>query len=218
MAEVVAIVGPSGSGKSTSIRTLPSDKTAIINISGKRLPFKGSKAAYKGSIKEGGNYAEVSTGTAAGQIIQYIGDNRKDINYVIIEDAQYIQAFEFMRRAREKGYDKFSDIAHEGFEPVRVSSNVKRDDLTIFFIYHEDNGQIKTSGKMIDNHITMEGMFSIVLFTHTKYNDKEGKTEYFFQTQTDGKTTAKSPMGMFDKFLIPNDLGYVAKKMKEYYE
>ena len=71
--------------------------------------------------------------------------------------------------------------------------------------------------KMIDNMITVEGLFTYVLFT-SLVKDNDGNIQYKFMTQTDGTTTAKSPMGCFDSLYIDNDLQYVITKIDEYNE
>jgi hypothetical protein len=74
-----------------------------------------------------------------------------------------------------------------------------------------------TQMKMIDNYVTMEGLFTVLLATKVRHNTETKKNEYLFVTQTDGYVPAKSPMGMFEPE-IPNDIAYVIKRMKEYYE
>lgn len=220
MANLIAIAGNSGTGKSTSIATLNPKETFVINVAGKPLPFPGSKSVYKkGKMEDGGNYFTTSDPDKVCQTLAHINDNAPHIKNIVIDDAGYLMAFEFMGRSREKGFDKFGAIAEAGYKPLDCARGL-REDLNVIFIYHaeEVNGvrKIKTSGKMIDNHITVEGLFTMVLFTETKAGD-EG-TEYLFQVNTDGSTTAKTPKGMFDTRTIPNDLNYFITKMNEYYE
>jgi len=97
------------------------------------------------------------------------------------------------------------------------------EDLVIFFIYHSETDKkgkekIKTAGQLIDQYVTMEGLFTTVLYAESEFNPLTSKIEYFFKTNSDGRNTAKSPFGMFDDLKIPNDLGLVAKKVREYYQ
>lgn len=246
MANLGAIVGPSGSGKSTSlgknekigIKGLNPKETFIINLVGKPLPILGYRKHYTKFInpKEtptGNLYVPNKGGTKtlaekAAQIIQYINDSRPEIKHIVLEDYQYFMGFEVMKTMKEKGFDKFLKIAAEGFIPVETAQNCDRDDLNIFFLTHdEETGEdgsktrkLKTAGKLVDNAITLEGLFTMILYTQISTNtDETGKKTiaYNFVTQNDGTTTAKSPIGMFDSLLIPNDLGYVVDKMNEYY-
>jgi hypothetical protein len=131
--------------------------------------------------------------------------------------------FEFFNRAEEKGYDKYSVIGKMGADPVIKASKL-RDDLKVFILTHEEETsenfkplrKIKTIGKMVDEKLTMEGLFTIVLFTDITRSEKDSVGHYFI-TQSDGSTTAKSPKGMFEELRIPNDLGYVSKAIDAYY-
>ena len=144
------------------------------------------------------------------------------IKQVIIDDSQYLMAFEAMDRAGEKGYEKFTQMAQH-FYSVLKEAMLAREDLKVFILAHSENTgdnlnpsyKIKTLGKMIDNMITVEGLFTYVLFTQKKTND-EGIMEYKFITNADGSTTSKTPMGCFDTLTIDNDLQYVFDKIDEY--
>ena len=224
MSTLVGIVGQSGTGKSTSIETLNPKETVIINVSNKPLPFKGWTSNYtQGKLSEGANYISTDVAATIVQALKYISDNRPEIKYVIIDDLQYLMSFEFMAKAKEKGFEKFTDIGKNTFDVLNVSRQL-RDDLIIFAIYHEESTselfnpkrKIKTIGKLLDDKITLEGLFTIVFFTEVKIEEDQ-KPHYYFVTQTDGVTTAKSPRGMFDELLIPNDLSFVSTKINEYY-
>jgi len=222
MSTNVLIIGESGSGKSTAIRTLNPKETFIINVLDKPLPFKGWRRNYiivkdeDGKITNETNYLYTDKYSKICSIMQYISKHRIDIKNVIIDDFQYIMANEFMNRASEKGYEKFTEIAKHAWDVINAS-NFARNDLTFFYLSHCDtdaNGKIKckTIGKMLDDKISIEGMFSVVFYSHIR---EEG---YVFQTQGDGNTIAKSPMDMFNELYIPNDLQYVADKVNDYFE
>ena len=220
-----AIVGKSGTGKSTSygqlpelgIKGLPPEKTVVINVANKDLPFKGWKKQYKGKLQENGNYYQTSNADNIAKAILYIEKNRPDIDYIIIDDGQYIMSFEFMSRAKEKGYDKFTDI---GVNITKVVNAARMSSKQVFFLWHPEvddtsGFKMKTAGKMVDNYLTMEGLFSIVLYTDVYKEDETFK--YRFVTNHTSSYPAKSPVGMFDLY-IPNDLGYVVTKINEYNE
>jgi len=224
MANLIAIVGNSGVGKSSSIRNLDSTQTFIINVASKPLPFKGWRSKYSVWNKDNptGNYINTSNVQTIGQILNYINTKRPEIKNVIIEDSQYLMAFEYMDRAQEKGFQKFSDIAQK-FYNVLKAGIMMRDDLNVIMTCHSENigtadepqFKIKTLGKMLDNSITVEGLFTYVFFA-TIRRGEDDKPEYVFQTHSDGTTTAKSPMGCFEEDYIPNDLEYVLEKIAEY--
>lgn len=230
MAELIGIVGNSGSGKSTSLRNLDPKTTFIINVAGKPLPIKGYKKNYKllsqnpETKKFEGNLYNTSDVAKISQILKIIDKTRPEIKTVVIEDSQYIMAFEAMDRASEKGYEKFTQMAGNFYSVLKEAMNM-RDDLKVCVLAHSENigdglnpiYKIKTIGKMIDNMITVEGLFTYVLFT-ALIPDADGTIAHKFITQSDGTTTAKTPMGCFDEMLIDNDLQYVIEKIDQYNE
>lgn len=227
MAELIAVVGASGSGKSTSLRNLNPEETFIINVAGKSLPFKGYKKNYiqlkqTEDKKFVGNLINTSNVEKIGQVLKVINLTRPEIKTVVIEDAQYLMSFEAMDRSQEKGYEKFTQIASNFYSVLKSAMNM-REDLKVILISHSENVgdsmnpeyKIKTIGKMIDNMITVEGLFTYVLFTEIQ-KDVDNNITYTFVTQSDGTNTAKTPMGCFEKLYIDNDLQYVIDKIDEY--
>lgn len=224
MSTLVGIVGHSGTGKSASIEGLDPKETVIVNVSNKPLPFKGWKNKYiQGKLSEGANYVSTDTSATIVTAMKFISDNRPEIKHIILDDSQYLMSFEFMAKAKERGFDKFTDIAKNTFDVLNTGRQL-RDDLIVFALYHEESTnenfnqkrKIKTIGKLLDDKITLEGLFTIVLFTEVRIEEDQ-RPHYYFVTQTDGVTTAKSPRGMFDELSIPNDLSLVSTKINEYY-
>lgn len=132
-----------------------------------------------------------------------------------IDDSQFLLVFEVFERVNEKSFDKYSEMATKFYSLIDYIINDLPDDKIVYFLHHSaeaDNGKIKakTVGKMIDNQLTLEGMFSIVLLCQA-----DGETHKFI-TQSDGTSTAKSPIGMFDSS-IDNDLKLVDNTIREYY-
>lgn len=223
----IAIVGESGTGKSTAVGKIPElnieglnpEETVMINVAGKDLPFRGWSKNYKGSVKEKGNYLESSSAPTISKVIDYVSKERLDIKQIVIDDCQYVMAFEFMSKAKESGYGKFADIGVNMAKILTASKNTRKN-LKVYFLWHpekdkETGYKMKTVGKMVDDYLTLEGLFTVILYSKvSKGNDN--KINYNFVTNNDGEFPAKSPVGMFKDLYIPNDLGLVSKKIDEY--
>jgi len=225
MAQGVLIIAESGAGKSTSIEMLDPQETFIINVANKPLPFKGWRKKYTLWSKENpsGNMYDKSTPEGIEACIKYISEKRPEIKNVVVDDFQYMSSFEFFDKADEKGYEKFTKIGAHLAKIARMPKDM-RSDLLIFFLTHAEEAtdmegkrkfKAKTIGRMVDEKLTLEGLFSIVLFGKAK-KDKEGSIRYVFETQTNGENTCKSPRGMFPSFEIANDLKYVTEAIKDY--
>lgn len=222
MAQSVLVIAESGSGKSTSIRNLDPNETVIINIANKPLPFKGWKSKYKPLDKNNpnGNLISVSSGPGVYKAMQHVSEKMPHIKHLVIDDWQYMSSFEFFDRALEKGYEKFTQIG-AGIAAVAKTPKDLRQDLVIFFLTHAEDfydstgarkTKAKTIGKMIDEKLTLEGLFSIVLYGKVK-KDKDNNLRYVFETKNSGDNTCKAPLEMFESDEIPNDLELVRKSI-----
>lgn len=225
MAQGVLIIAESGAGKSTSIETLDPKETFIINVANKPLPFKGWKKKYTIWSKDNptGNMYDKATPENIEACIKYINEKRPEIKNIVVDDFQYMSSFEFFDKANEKGYEKFTQIGAHLARIARMPKDM-REDLLIFFLTHAEEAtdmegkrkfKAKTIGKMVDEKLTLEGLFSIVLFGKAKKN-KDGEIRYVFETQTNGENTCKSPRGMFPTLEVANDLQLVIKAIKDY--
>ena len=199
MAVLVMIYGQSGTGKSTSLRNFTNHEVAVINVCRKPLPFKSELTTY-----DTDNYAKISS--ALGKI------ERKSI---VIDDATYLMVNEFMRTAKVAGYQKYTDMA-VNFNSLVAQASQLANDKIVYFLGHSDlkedgTEHFKTIGKMLDNYVTVEGKFTIVLKTVVQ----DGK--YYFSTHNSGQDTVKSPLGMFEDNYVDNDLKAVDTIIREYY-
>lgn len=213
MSKVICIAGESGSGKTTSMEKLNPKETYYIDCDKKGLSWKGWKEQYN---KESKNYYATDIPGDVETIIKGIDEKRPEIKYIVIDTLNGIMIGDEMRRAKEKGYDKWMDLATSVWNIVD-SAYSYRDDLTIIFICHtqterDDSGfsftRIKTSGKKLDK-ICLESKFTTVLIA------KSVDGNYIFETRAN-KSTAKTPKGAFDTEIIPNDITLVIEALKDY--
>lgn len=204
MGILVYVLGRSGTGKSFSMRNFKKGDLGVVNVQGKILPFKGSGAL------------DIVNTDDSSDIVKHIEKMSKKYKSIVVDDFQYVMANEFMRRATERGYDKFTEIARHAWD---IANKVRElpNDVIVYVLCHTDTDQdgfekLKTIGKLLDEKIVLEGMSTIVLKTAVS----DG--QYMFLTQNNGKDTVKSPAGMFPAYAIDNDLKYVDDKIRNYYE
>lgn len=196
----VLILGDSGSGKSASMRNFAPEEVRVFNVASKPFPFR-----RKLPRLDGVTYGQIMTALS-----------KPDVKTYIIDDSQYLMAFAAFDRAKEVGYGKFTDFALDFRNLIDFIIRKTPPDTIVYFLHHAehcDDGRVKakTIGKMLDNQLTVEGLFSIVLLCQT-----DGERHYFV-TQSDGYTSAKSPMEMFDRE-IDNDLKMVDTTIRNYWE
>ena len=201
MAMPVLILGETGSGKSYSIKNFDTEEVGIFSVEKPYLPFKKDFKIAK---------------RAGYEAIMSCFKNDPQLKAYVIDDSQYLLVNEMFDKAKDAGYGKFTDIALHFRNLIHFINVNMPDDVIVYFLHHTETdsntGKIKakTVGKMLDNQLTVEGCFNIVLLCSV-----EG-TEHYFITQSDGYTTAKSPEGMFD-LRIPNDLKAVDTAIRAYY-
>lgn len=200
MAIIVMVYGQSGTGKSTSLRNFKPEDVCIVNVSGKPLPFKNKHKTFNTD-----DYISIEAAI-----------QKAPAKSIVIDDATYLMTGEYMRAAKVTGYQKFTELALNYYTLVKTAAALP-DDKIVYFMGHSDidsngNEKFKTIGKLLDEKITLEGMFTIVLKTVVT----DGK--YQFSTRNSGQDTVKTPMGMFSEPLIENDLAAVDKAIREYYE
>ena len=196
----VLLIGGSGSGKTTSFRNMPANETAIINVTNKPLPYrdKGQKV--------------VSTRDYS-QIMSAIKGTKKKA--IIIDDSGYLMSFENFDKANVKGYDKFTTMAQNYYKLIESARDLDNEKICYIVMHEEldEDGKLKPKaiGKMLNQQLCIEGLFTIVL----RYKYENG--QYLIQTKTDGSSVVKSPIDLFEDNEIPNDLYEVDKKIRNYY-
>lgn len=196
----VLVMGESGSGKTFSLRNFKPDEVGIFSVEKGRLPFKGD---FK--VKKRATYKDIAGIFKEPKLKRYV-----------IDDAQYLMVNDLFDRAKEVGYQKYTDLAISFRNLIHGINYSLPDDVIVYILHHTETdgntGKVKakTVGKMIDQYLTLEGCFDIVLLAET-----DGK-EHYFITQSDGNTTAKSPFGMFPE-KIDNDLQKVDAAIREFW-
>lgn len=197
----VMIDGASGSGKSTGMRNLDKKSTAVFNVAGKPLPFRGK-------------FDMMCTVSDVEDIISIL--KRNTTNLYVIDDSQYLMSFKLIDKWQENGYAKYTEIARDFKRLIDTIITNTSPDTIVYFLHHTetmDDGKVKakTCGKMIDNWLTLEGLFSIVIMAVAT------ESKHLFITQSDGTNTCKSPIGMLEN-PMENDIALVDKTIREYYE
>ena len=212
MALPVLIIGRSGSGKTYSLKNFSPDEVGVISVEKGRLPFRSDiktikvpKDPTKGEARDAAqlNAAKYAWITRTIQAAK--------VKAIVIDDSQYLLVNELFDRTYEKGYDKFTSMAQKFRDLIHFVNELEDDEKIVYFLHHSEldtdsREKVKTIGKMLDEKLTVEGCFDIVLYCQ----------DHKFFTQANGQSTAKSPDGMFD-LEIPNDLKAVDTAIREYY-
>lgn len=230
MARKILVLGQPGTGKSTGIATLNPAETFIICPDEKDLPFKGWKTKYKTTFTTDSkldlsntNFFKTTKPSIVLSLLNKIATDLKHIKVVVLDTITLMMVSEFMDKMKEKGFEKYSDMAMDTYNVLKAIDGL-RDDLTVIVIAHVENaydsdGVLRTSfmvpgGKLVGEKIKVEGMFTVVLYSEVIMED--GKPKYYFVTQNNGKNTCKSPAGMFDTLKIPNDYSLVIEQIKKF--
>lgn len=233
----ILILAKSGFGKTTSIGSIPEldikglnpKETFIISCVNKPLPFRGGKSLYKitttANIAQG-NRIITNDAKEIANIIHILANPKSPFVNIVLDDMNYPSQDFYMKNALKGGWDTPKQIGYNMGLIFDAINEVPEDKNIICLAHYEEykdkNGdsisyKYKSTGNMVDAYITPEGKFEIVLYGKASFDEKEGKSIRQFVTNDDGVYPAKSPIGLFDLY-IPNDLGYVIEKIKEYYE
>lgn len=211
------IIGKSGSGKTYSLKNCDPDKFGVISVEKGRLPFKSAikvakipKALRNPDGTELASYSQMNRAKYAWlmNVIQKSGK----VKSIVVDDSQYLMVNEMFDRASEKGYDKFTDIAKNFRDLIHFINDSVPEDVIVYFLHHSETGadgreKCKTIGKMLEEKLTIEGMFDVVIYC----------ADHKFYTQANEISTAKTPEEMFDDIEIPNDLALVDKAIRDYW-
>ena len=203
MGNLIMILGKSGSGKSTSLRNFKPDEVGVFSVAGKRLPFRSELP-----VLQHASYQRIAEVMAA---------NRR--RCYVIDDATYLMQLDNFARAKEVGYQKFTDMA-VSFQQLLQRASWTSEDTNVFFLMHPDTDDMgrekpKTIGKMLDEKLCVEGLFPIVIDARVQQGE-DGKPRHVFVTENDGTNLAKAPMGMLPA-VMDNDLKAVDTAIRDYW-
>lgn len=210
MAIPVFVIGRSGSGKTYSLKNFSADEVGVISVEKGRLPFKTDIKTVK-IPKDFTVNTNAQLNAAKYAWIEMVISKSK-AKSIIIDDSQYLLVNELFDRSKEKGYDKFTDIAVNFRNLVHFVNDMPDDDKIVYFLHHSEadtdgREKAKTIGRMLDEKLTLEGCFDIVLYCQ----------DHKFYTQAEGMSTAKTPEDMFPSAEIPNNLKAVDNAIRDYY-
>ena len=215
MSKAICVMGESGSGKTTAMRTLDPSVTYYIDCDGKGLSWKGWRQQYNAKKK---NYFRSDDQNQIYSVMRGVSETRKDIKNIVIDTANSVMIADEFRRMKDKGYDKWQDLAMSVFAIATEASKL-RDDMNVIIMFHvqvernEVTGQaftrILTNGKML-NKVGLEKYFTTVLLSKRNENG-----EYVFETRANN-STAKTPKDAFDAEEIPNDMGAVLAALEDF--
>lgn len=224
MANVVMLLGKSGTGKTTSIGGLNPQDTVICNVLNKRLPIKGANKLYS---NENNRLIPTPTYKDVLKTLDLV-ERSQNVHNIVLDDMIYLMRKEFFGRAKESGYNKFTEMA-QNFQSLVQKLESMKPDLNVFMILHSEDVKsdaiikeykVSTVGNMVDNAYNPLEVVATILYSDVKFDDK-GKAEYGFYTHRqiiNGVVIpAKTPAGMFEQDFIPNDLGIVVNAMNEYF-
>ena len=212
MAIPVLIIGRSGSGKTYSLKNFKADEVGVISVEKGRLPFRSEIKVLKVPADPTNGEANDAATVNAAKYTWITSVIRKaKAKAVVIDDSQYLLVNELFDRANERGYDKFVHMAAHFRDLIHAINEMQEEDKIVYFLHHSETDtdgreKVKTIGKMLDEKLTVEGCFDIVIYCQ----------DHKFFTQSNGQSTAKTPEDMFE-LEIPNDLKYVDDKIREYY-
>lgn len=234
----ILVLAPSGFGKTTSIGSIPEysiqglvpEETFIISATSKPLPFRKSGDLFKviprgnPPTQANGNRYISNVGEEVAKVINFVIDSRPEIKNIVIDDMNYIMQDMYMNQAMKSGFDVFKKIG-KAMDEIFSAMERAVDKNVICLAHYEEfrdsnndtiSYRFKTVGKMVQDYITPEGKYDIVLFGRQTINEEKRVVKQFV-TNFDGTYPSKSPVGMFTEMYIPNDLGLVVKTVNEYY-
>lgn len=206
MATPVLIIGKSGSGKSASLRNCVGQDFNLVRVLNKPLPFKGVINGWKTD-----DYKLIKKALLSSKA-----------KSLVVDDAGYLITNQFMNGHSNAGtgngvFKLYNEIGDHFWGLIQFIVNDVPEEKIVYVMMHEDINDFgdikpKTIGKLLDEKVCIEGMFTIVFRCISDSN------KHLFITQSDNGAISKTPIGMFEELEIDNDLTIVDRVIREYYE
>lgn len=211
MSVPVLVIGPSGSGKTYSVKNFKPEEVGVISVEKGRLPFRSEIKVAKVQVDSSSEVKDYATLNRAKYAWIMKAIQSAKCKSIVIDDSQYLLVNELFDRAAERGYDKYVQMAANFRNLIHFINELPEDDKIVYFLHHTETGpdgreKAKTIGKMLDEKLTVEGCFDIVIYCQ----------DHKFFTQSNGQSTAKSPEGMFD-LEMSNDLKQVDLAIRDFW-
>lgn len=211
MSVPVLIIGPSGSGKTYSVKNFKPEEVGVISVEKGRLPFKSDIKVVKVQVDSSSEVKDYATLNRAKYAWIMKAIQSAKCKSIVIDDSQYLLVNELFDRAAERGYDKYVQMAANFRNLIHFINELPEDDKIVYFLHHTETGadgreKAKTIGRMLDEKLTVEGCFDIVIYCQ----------DHKFFTQSNGQSTAKSPEGMFD-LEMSNDLKQIDVAIRDFW-
>ena len=211
MSVPVLIIGPSGSGKTYSVKNFKPEEVGVISVEKGRLPFRSEIKVAKVQVDSSSEVKDYATLNRAKYAWIMKAIQSAKCKSIVIDDSQYLLVNELFDRAAERGYDKYVQMAANFRNLIHFINELPEDDKIVYFLHHTETGpdgreKAKTIGKMLDEKLTVEGCFDIVIYCQ----------DHKFFTQSNGQSTAKSPEGMFD-LEMNNDLKQIDVAIRDFW-
>jgi hypothetical protein len=211
MSVPVLVIGPSGSGKTYSVKNFKPEEVGVISVEKGRLPFKSDIKVVKVQVDSSSEVKDYATLNRAKYAWIMKAIQSAKCKSIVIDDSQYLLVNELFDRAAERGYDKYVQMAANFRNLIHFINELPEDDKIVYFLHHTETGadgreKAKTIGRMLDEKLTVEGCFDIVIYCQ----------DHKFFTQSNGQSTAKSPEGMFD-LEMSNDLKQIDVAIRDFW-
>ena len=211
MSVPVLVIGPSGSGKTYSVKNFKPEEVGVISVEKGRLPFRSDIKVVKVQVDSSSEVKDYATLNRAKYAWIMKAIQSAKCKSIVIDDSQYLLVNELFDRAAERGYDKYVQMAANFRNLIHFINELPEDDKIVYFLHHTETGpdgreKAKTIGKMLDEKLTVEGCFDIVIYCQ----------DHKFFTQSNGQSTAKSPEGMFD-LEMSNDLKQIDVAIRDFW-
>lgn len=211
MSVPVLVIGPSGSGKTYSVKNFKPEEVGVISVEKGRLPFRSDIKVVKVQVDSSSEVKDYATLNRAKYAWIMKAIQSAKCKSIVIDDSQYLLVNELFDRAAERGYDKYVQMAANFRNLIHFINELPEDDKIVYFLHHTETGadgreKAKTIGRMLDEKLTVEGCFDIVIYCQ----------DHKFFTQSNGQSTAKSPEGMFD-LEMSNDLKQIDVAIRDFW-